>query len=198
MVHFETNNPVFSDENRGVAASQGATTGAAARDANDAFPDEEYNAFVLLELAGGGISVGYNFLHAMPPDLHILSSKFWSFYNSIEPVDPEYPLPLHGGLRNPSNHHEYRMTGFYVAKNGQGWVMVRDMEHGTGWVKVEEAKQKDPVQLYFEVLKRGLIYVDQYWWFVVDAGEHIQVVYNEIDLTMEEDDTLVSNNVVGV
>ena len=72
------------------------------------------------------------------------------------------------------------------------------MEHGTGWVKVEEAKQKDPVQLYFEVLKRGLIYVDQYWWFVVDAGKHIQVVYDEIDLTMEEDDTLVSNNVVGV
>ena len=196
MVRFETEAPVFSMEDRD-ANQQGTTTTTHAMDTRDVFPEEEYNAFSLLELAGGGILVGYDLLHAMPPDLHVLSSKFWSFFHSIEPADPEYPLPLVGGLRNPRNFNDYRMTGFYVAKNGQGWVLIRE-EGDIEWHKVEEVKQKDPVQLYFEILKRGLIFVDSYWWFVVDAGEHIQVVYDEIDLTMEDDDILVSSGVVGV
>ena len=71
------------------------------------------------------------------------------------------------------------MVSFLVDDEWYGWVKTyKEETRRIKWIRIGQALDQDAVQLVFEVIRRGLIFQNRYWWFVADWLHVLKPVMN--------------------
>ena len=71
------------------------------------------------------------------------------------------------------------MLWFLVDDEWCGWVETySETTRRIKWIRIGRALDQDAVQLMFEVIHRGLIFQNRYWWFVADWLHVLKPVMN--------------------
>ena len=113
--------------------------------------------------------VEYRFLKKMPFDVMDLFRFFWQSFHVLVPTIRGYRLPHAGGLSNDLNFEERKVWKMVIDDAGKGWVQFHfPTENTIVWYPMNEALAFDRVQVVYQVMKRGYIFHDKYWWFVRD------------------------------
>ena len=115
------------------------------------------------------VQVDHLFLSQMPSVLLLFSGRFFASGCRYIPSNPGYEMRYPGGLGNPGNLQGNVMISFMVDDECRGWVETySEWTKKIKWMRVGRALGQDPAQFVFEVIRRGLIFQNRYWWMVVD------------------------------
>ena len=149
------------------------------------FPTEEYYR---TQEKGKAVNVTHAFLNAMPDELIEFKEFFWDNHGILKPIN-RMNFEFSNGVRNYKNYWKHEIVEGYVAENGQGWVKINhNLEGGFRWWTFEEVttNQELYVQLVYKVMYEGWIYVDKYWWRIVEF-EAVLDTDEIVDLTADSD-----------
>ena len=125
------------------------------------------------------MQVDHLFLSTMPSKLLVFCARFFESNCCYIPADEGYRLMYPGGLKNPKNLRGDVMVSFLVDDEWYGWVETYNEEtRRIKWIRIGQALDQDAVQLVFEVIRRGLIFQNWYWWFVTDWLHVLKPVMN--------------------
>ena len=144
----------------------------------------------------------------MPPGVLEFVHFFWRNLGRIYPrtLDGQYYVKNDGQRVHWTRFKDKTLLRFVPDEDREYWVQFyEEAKNKIVWTSLDNALATDMIQVIYEIMIRGMVFHDDYWWFVEDyddiflleasSDSEIEVI-DLMDSDSDDDDEVHVINVV--